>query len=61
MLILSRKKDESIVIHGVVEVMVLAIIDDKVRLGIKAPREITVHRKEVQDALDRDREQEAGR
>lgn len=54
MLVLSRKKDEVIVIGGIVEVLVVEVRGDKVRLGIKAPREVTVHRKEVQEAVDRE-------
>ena len=46
MLVLSRKKDESIMI-GDVEVKVLEVRGDKVRLGITAPRNIPVHRHEV--------------
>lgn len=47
MLVFSRKKEQAIVIHGVVNVRVLEIRGDKVRLGIEAPREIDVHREEV--------------
>ena len=52
MLVLSRKKDEVIVIDGHIEVMIVRIRDDKVWLGIKAPRDIPVHRREVQDEID---------
>ena len=51
MLVLSRKKDEQIVIGDDVTVMVVAIEGDKVRLGIDAPHDIPVHRKEVADAI----------
>lgn len=54
MLVLSRKKDESIIIADVVEIMVIEIRGDKVRLGINAPREIPVHRKEVYEAIQRE-------
>lgn len=54
MLILSRKKNESIVIGETVEVVIVEIRGDKVRLGIDAPKEVTVHRREVQDAIDRE-------
>lgn len=47
MLVLSRKKNESIVIADIVVITVVEIRGDKVRLGIEAPREITVHRQEV--------------
>lgn len=51
MLVLSRKRDESIVVGGEVVVTVVEIRGDKVRLGIEAPKEVTVHRKEVHDAI----------
>lgn len=54
MLVLSRKKHEAISIHnGLVKVVVVEIRGDKVRLGIECPKEIAVHRQEVQDAIDR--------
>ena len=55
MLVLSRHKNESIVIgeNGEVEVMVVEIRGDKVRLGIIAPAEIPVHRREVYEAIQR--------
>ncbi|TWU66477.1 carbon storage regulator [Crateriforma conspicua] len=51
MLVLSRKKDERIVIGGCIVVTIVDIRGDKVRLGIEAPRHVPVHRKEVQDAI----------
>jgi carbon storage regulator len=54
MLVLSRKKDEKIVIGDNITVMVIEIRGDKVRLGIEAPKEITVHRQEVYDAIKRE-------
>lgn len=48
MLILSRRTNQSIVINDNIVVTVLEISGDQVRLGIKAPREVTVHREEVQ-------------
>lgn len=51
MLVLSRKTDESIVIDGRITVTVVEIRSGEVRLGIDAPREIDVHRKEVFDAI----------
>ena len=51
MLVLSRKKDESIIINDHIRVTVVEIRGDKVRLGIEAPKEITVHRREVYDAI----------
>ncbi len=47
MLILSRKKDESIIIGDNIEIKIIEIQGDQVRLGIDAPRNITVHRKEI--------------
>lgn len=55
MLVLSRKQDESIVIGGEIEVMIVEIRGDKVRLGITAPKNIEVHRKEVHEAIQRER------
>lgn len=54
MLVLSRKKSESIVINDDIVVTVVEVRGDKVRLGIQAPREIPVHRKEVLDAILRE-------
>ena len=50
-LVLSRKKDEKIVIGDTIEITVIEIRGDKVRLLINAPKTITVHRKEVYDAI----------
>lgn len=47
MLALTRKKDEAIIINGNIEIKVLEIIGDKVRLGISAPKEIEIYREEV--------------
>jgi carbon storage regulator len=54
MLVLSRKKNEQIVIGGHITITVVEVRGDKVRLGIEAPRLVSVHRKEVQDAIERD-------
>lgn len=51
MLVLSRKKDESIIINQNITITVVEIRGDKVRLGIEAPKEIPVHRREVYDAI----------
>jgi len=59
MLILSRKKNERIVIGEGVEVTVIEIRGDKVRLGVTAPKEIPVHRREIYDAILRERENDA--
>ena len=53
MLVLSRKKNESIVINDDIVVMVINVQGDKVRLGIEAPKEVAVHRREVYDAIKR--------
>ena len=53
MLVLSRKKNERIVINDNIVVMVVDIRGDKVRLGIEAPKEVSVHRREVYDAIQR--------
>lgn len=51
MLVLSRKKGERIVINGNIVVEVMEVRGDKVRLGIEAPKEMTVHRQEVWVAI----------
>ncbi|TWT90570.1 hypothetical protein Mal64_09640 [Pseudobythopirellula maris] len=53
MLVLSRKKNESIVINDDITIVVVEIRGDKVRLGIEAPKEVPVHRSEVYDAIQR--------
>jgi len=54
MLVLSRQRDETIVIGDNIEVTVVDIRGDKVRLGINAPKEVSVHRKEVYEAIKRE-------
>jgi carbon storage regulator len=54
MLVLSRQRDESIVIGDNVVVTIVDIRGDKVRLGIQAPGEVTVHRQEVYEAIQRE-------
>ncbi len=53
MLVLSRKKNESIVINDNITIVVVEIRGDKVRLGVEAPKEVPVHRREVFDAIHR--------
>ena len=53
MLVLSRKKNESIVINTDITIVVVDIRGDKVRLGVEAPKEVPVHRREVFDAIQR--------
>lgn len=59
MLVLSRQRDETIMIGDDIELTVVDIRGDKVRLGIKAPSCIAVHRKEIYDAIKRENEQAA--
>lgn len=59
MLVLSRQRDETIMIGDDIEITVVDIRGDKVRLGIGAPTQIAVHRKEVYDAIRRENEQAA--
>lgn len=51
MLVLSRKKNESIVIDDTIIITVVEVRGDKVRLGIQAPKEVPVHRSEVYAAI----------
>jgi len=53
MLVLSRKKNESIIINDDITIVVVEIRGDKVRLGIEVPKEVPVHRREVLDAIRR--------
>lgn len=55
MLVLSRKKNESIIIGDNVVITVAEIRGDKVRLGIEAPKETPIHRREVWEAINRER------
>ena len=54
MLVLSRQRDETIMIGDDIEITVVDIRGDKVRLGINAPPEVSVHRKEVWEAIQRE-------
>ena len=60
MLVLSRKTNESIVIDGNITVSVLRVDHDNVRLGIEAPLEIPVLRKEIYEAIKTNNEKAAG-
>lgn len=51
MLVLTRKVNQSIIIDGDVEVVVLEVRGEQVRLGIRAPQDVVVHRKEVYDQI----------
>jgi len=60
MLVLSRQRDESIMIGDDVEIVIVDVRGDKVRLGITAPKQIPVHRREIYDAIQREKAQKAG-
>ena len=57
MLVLSRQRDETIMIGDEIEITVVDIRGDKVRLGINAPKHILVHRKEVYDLIRKEKRQ----
>ena len=57
MLVLSRRKDKSIMVGEDIEIKVLDIRGNKVRLGITAPRTIPVHRREVYEAIQQEKKQ----
>lgn len=61
MLVLSRKKDEKIIIGDSISIMVVDIRGDKVRLGIDAPKDVTVHRQEVYEAIKREESEHKSR
>ena len=56
MLVLSRQRDESIMIGDEVEITIVDVRGDKVRLGITAPKSIPVHRREIYDAIQREKD-----
>ena len=58
MLVLSRKRNESIVIDENITIVVVEIRGDKVRLGVEAPKDVPVHRREVYDAIKRNEQRE---
>lgn len=55
MLVLSRRRDESIMIGDDVEIIIVDVRGDNVRLGITAPKSIPVHRREIYDAIQREK------
>jgi carbon storage regulator len=59
MLVLSRQRDESIMIGDDVEITIVDVRGDKVRLGITAPKSIAVHRREIYDAIQREKAEKA--
>ena len=56
MLVLNREPDESIMIGDDIEVFIVDVRGDKVRLGINAPRSIKVHRKEIYEIIQKEKE-----
>lgn len=56
MLVLSRQRDETIIIGDDIEITVVDIRGEKVRIGINAPAHVPVHRKEVYEAMKRENE-----
>ena len=56
MLVLSRQSDEAIIIGDNIRVTIVEVRGDKVRIGIEAPRDVTVHRQEMYDAIRREAE-----
>ena len=56
MLVLSRQKDESIMVGDDVEITIVDVRGDKVRLGINAPRSVAVHRKEIYLAIQKEKQ-----
>jgi len=57
MLVLSRRRDESIMVGENVEIKIVGVSGNKVRLGITAPKSIEVHRKEIFEAIRREKSQ----
>jgi carbon storage regulator len=55
MLVLSRQRDETIVIGDDIEITIVDVRGDKVRIGISAPKHVAVHRKQIADAIRRER------
>ena len=60
MLVLSRKKNESIVINNDITIVVVEIRGDKVRLGVEAPKEVPVHREEIYYRIKHEQEMRGG-
>ena len=61
MLVFSRKKDEAITIGSEIEIKVISIGRDTVKIGIDAPRHITIHRKEIYLAIERENRKAAAK
>jgi carbon storage regulator len=58
MLVLSRKTNESIIIGDDIKIVIVEVRGDKVRLGIEAPRDVTVHRSEIYEAIQKGKGEE---
>jgi len=58
MLVLSRQRDESIMIGDDIEILIVDVQGNKVRLGITAPKDILVYRREIYDAIQKEKDQE---
>lgn len=58
MMVLSRQRDESIMIGDNIEIIIVSAGEDKVRLGITAPKDIPIHRKEIYDAIQKEKEKQ---
>ena len=54
MLVLSRKKDEVIVVGDDIEITLVDIRGDQVKIGVSAPRSVSIHRKEIYDAIQKE-------
>jgi len=54
MLVLSRKKDESIMIGNDIKLMIIEIRGDKVRIGVEAPKDVIIHREEIYEKIKRE-------
>ncbi|SHH20146.1 carbon storage regulator CsrA [Tepidibacter thalassicus] len=61
MLILSRKQEESIIINEDIEIVVLGISEGKVKLGIKAPKDVEILRKEIKEAVVEENKEAIGK
>ena len=59
MLVLSRQKDQSIIIGDNIEVTIVDVRGDKVRLGITAPKDVPVHRREIYEAIQREKREKS--
>jgi len=57
MLALTRKRGESIIINDNIEIVVIGIQNDQVKLGVVAPKEISIHRKEIYDRIQEENKQ----